>query len=64
MSQYTLSDFKQILKVPIVLMGFNLIEDKIHAPNEQFGVENYRNGIKIATLFYTNLGNKRKESKK
>ncbi|MBT6120685.1 dipeptidase [bacterium] len=57
-------DFKQILKVPIVLMGFNLIEDKIHAPNEQFGVENYRNGIKIATLFYTNLGNKRKESKK
>ncbi|MBT5953397.1 dipeptidase [bacterium] len=57
-------DFKHLLNVPIVLMGFNLIEDKIHAPNEQFGVENYRNGIKIAALFYKNLGDKLRRPKK
>lgn len=46
------SDFKTLLGIPTVLMGFNLPDDAIHAPNERFKLENFKNGIKSAYHFY------------
>lgn len=47
--------FQSVLGLDPILMGLNLPDDKIHAPNEQFSLDNYFNGIKIAAQFYLNL---------
>jgi Acetylornithine deacetylase/Succinyl-diaminopimelate desuccinylase and related deacylases len=50
---------KQILGVEALLIGFNLPFDRIHAPNEQFGVENYIRGIKTCLSFYQRFAQSR-----
>lgn len=49
------SDFKDILGIETVLMGFNLPDDCIHAPNERFSIDHYIAGIKASTSFFMNL---------
>ena len=39
------AEFKAILGIDTVLMGFGLDEDAIHSPNESFGMDRYRQGI-------------------
>lgn len=39
------AEFKSILGIDTVLMGFGLDEDAIHSPNESFGMDRYRQGI-------------------
>ena len=39
------SDFNQSLKAPVVLMGFGLPDENLHAPNEHFNLENFDKGI-------------------
>lgn len=39
------SDFNQSLNVPVVLMGFGLPDENLHAPNEHFNLENFDKGI-------------------
>lgn len=39
------SDFNQILNAPVVLMGFGLPGENLHAPNEHFNLENFDKGI-------------------
>ena len=39
------SDFSQSLNVPVVLMGFGLPDENLHAPNEHFNLENFDKGI-------------------
>lgn len=44
--------FQRVLGVPVVLMGFGLPDDQIHAPNEKFDVSQFLGGIKtIAALW-------------
>ncbi|MDA3843585.1 MAG: dipeptidase [Candidatus Kapabacteria bacterium] len=43
--------FRVVLNVPSVLMGFGLPSDNIHSPNENYSVENYYGGIKTSALF-------------
>lgn len=50
-----LTTFQKLLGLSPVLMGLNLPEDKIHAPNEQFSLENFKNGILVAEAFYKSL---------
>ncbi|MFF2447437.1 dipeptidase [Neobacillus sp. NPDC058068] len=38
-------DFSQSLNVPVVLMGFGLPGENLHAPNEHFHLENFDKGI-------------------
>jgi acetylornithine deacetylase/succinyl-diaminopimelate desuccinylase-like protein len=38
--------FSEILKVPTILMGFGLPDDRLHAPNEKFNISNFYNGIR------------------
>ncbi|WP_413299785.1 dipeptidase [Bacillus sp. 1P10SD] len=39
------SNFSHSLHAPVVLMGFGLPDENLHAPNEHFNLENFDNGI-------------------
>lgn len=48
--------FQQIRQAPVVLMGFGLADDCIHAPNESFDLRNYDRGIRAITAYWLELG--------
>ncbi len=50
------ADFKRILGLDTVLMGFGLNSDAIHSPNERFGLERFRKGIATSIRFLDALG--------
>jgi acetylornithine deacetylase/succinyl-diaminopimelate desuccinylase-like protein len=41
-----------ILKAPVVLMGFGLPDDNLHAPNEKFHLPNFYRGIETVIHYY------------
>ncbi len=43
--------FQDVLKAPIVLMGFGLPDDNLHAPNEKFHLPNFYKGIRTSIAF-------------
>ncbi|WP_042461383.1 dipeptidase [Neobacillus dielmonensis] len=45
------SDFNQALNAPVVLMGFGLPDENLHAPNEHFNLENFDKGILTICTF-------------
>jgi acetylornithine deacetylase/succinyl-diaminopimelate desuccinylase-like protein len=45
------SDFNHILNSPVVLMGFGLPDENLHAPNEHFNLENFDKGILTICAF-------------
>ncbi|MFE8699283.1 dipeptidase [Cytobacillus sp. FJAT-54145] len=47
--------FDQILKTPVVLMGFGLPTENFHAPNEHFHVENYEKGMETICHYWYEL---------
>ncbi len=49
--------FNAILDIPVVLMGFGLPDDTIHAPNEKFSLEQFRRGMKTVADFLGRLTN-------
>jgi acetylornithine deacetylase/succinyl-diaminopimelate desuccinylase-like protein len=46
--------FQERLGVPVVLMGFGLPDDNIHAPNEKFHLPNFHNAI-ATSIWYLAL---------
>lgn len=44
--------FEDILGLKTILMGFGLDSNKIHSPNENYGLFNYYKGIETIPLFY------------
>lgn len=45
------SDFKRVLGVESILMGFGLTSDAIHSPNEKFAIKDFHRGIKTSARF-------------
>jgi acetylornithine deacetylase/succinyl-diaminopimelate desuccinylase-like protein len=45
------ADFKRILGLDTVLIGFGLDSDAIHSPNECFGLDRFQNGIQSIIRF-------------
>ncbi|MBI3997445.1 MAG: dipeptidase [Armatimonadetes bacterium] len=43
--------FAHVLKVPTVLVGFGLPDDRPHAPNEKFALTNFASGIEAVIRF-------------
>lgn len=46
------SDFKKVLGVNSILMGFGLIKDALHSPNESFSLKDFHRGIKTSARFF------------
>ncbi|GCE18357.1 dipeptidase [Dictyobacter kobayashii] len=43
--------FDEVLRVPVVLMGFGLPDDNLHAPNEKYSLQQFFNGIRTVASF-------------
>jgi len=48
--------FHEILGVPVVLMGFGLPDDNLHAPNEKYSLSQFFKGLRTVARFLQNLG--------
>lgn len=48
------------LGLPLVLMGYSLPGDRIHAPDERFCLANFRAGIAASILFLAEMARLRK----
>lgn len=42
--------FQDSLQAPVLLLGYGLLADNIHSPNERFKVEHFHKGIKTSAL--------------
>jgi acetylornithine deacetylase/succinyl-diaminopimelate desuccinylase-like protein len=49
-------DIERHLKLPVVMMGFGLPDDNLHAPNEKFHIANFYRGIESVIGFFERLG--------
>jgi acetylornithine deacetylase/succinyl-diaminopimelate desuccinylase-like protein len=49
-------DFAEHLGIPTVMMGFGLPDDRLHAPNEKYKLENYYKGIATIARFLEQYG--------
>jgi acetylornithine deacetylase/succinyl-diaminopimelate desuccinylase-like protein len=47
--------FDAVLNAPVVLMGFGLPDDSIHAPNEKFSLMQFKKGMKTVAEFLGRL---------
>ena len=47
--------FSAVLKLPLVMMGFGLADDNVHAPNEKFYLPNYYAAIRSVATFLQRL---------
>lgn len=50
-----MASFSRILEVPVVLMGFGLDDENLHAPNEHFNLENFDKGLLTIVEFLKTL---------
>lgn len=50
------ASFLKFLKAPSVLIGYGLIEDNIHGPNEKLSLDLFYNGIKTSAYLYEAFG--------
>jgi acetylornithine deacetylase/succinyl-diaminopimelate desuccinylase-like protein len=48
--------FAQVLKVPVLLLGFGLEDDRLHSPNEKFDLPNFYQGIRSVARLLDRLG--------
>lgn len=48
--------FGSVLRLPVVMMGFGLADDNVHAPNEKFYIPNYYAAIRSVAGFLQRLG--------
>lgn len=46
------ADFKRVLGVESILMGFGLTSNAIHSPNENFAIKDFYRGIKTSAKFF------------
>jgi acetylornithine deacetylase/succinyl-diaminopimelate desuccinylase-like protein len=46
----------RLLDAPVVMMGFGLPEENMHAPNEYFDLDNFDMGLRTLALYWEKLG--------
>lgn len=50
-----MESFSRVLKAPVVLMGFGLDDENLHAPDEHFNLENFDKGLLTVVEFLKSL---------
>jgi acetylornithine deacetylase/succinyl-diaminopimelate desuccinylase-like protein len=48
-------DFQKHLGKPVILLGFGLMDDNIHSPNEKYAIACYEKGIEASIRFFAEL---------
>jgi acetylornithine deacetylase/succinyl-diaminopimelate desuccinylase-like protein len=48
-------DLQELLGAPIVMIGFGLPDDNLHAPNEKLNLDHFRRGMVMAIQYYAEL---------
>ncbi len=51
------ADMVDLLKLPVVMMGYGLDDDGLHGPNERFTIEMFERGIETAIVYLEELAN-------
>ena len=49
------ADFIKLMELPVVMMGYGLDTDGLHAPNEHFSLEMFQRGIETAIVYLEEL---------
>ncbi len=49
------ADFDSLMKIPVVMMGYGLDTDGLHATNEHYSIEMFQRGIETAIVYLMNL---------
>ncbi len=49
------AEIADLMKIPVVLMGYGLDDDGLHSPNERFSVEMFQRGIETAIVYLEEL---------
>lgn len=47
--------FDEVLHVPVVLMGFGLPDDNLHAPNEKYSLDQFFKGMRTVARFFQKM---------
>ena len=47
--------FHEVLNVPVVMMGFGLLDDNLHSPNEKYSLSQFYKGIRTVASFLQRL---------
>jgi len=50
------STFAEVLKAPVLLLGFGLHDDGLHSPNEKFNISHFYKGIRSVARLLDRLG--------
>ncbi len=48
--------FYELLGAPVVLMGFGLPDDSVHAPNEKYSLDQFFKGVRTVASFFEKMG--------
>lgn len=51
------ADIYNLMKIPVVMMGYGLDDDGLHGPNERFTIEMFHRGIETAIVYLDELAN-------
>jgi acetylornithine deacetylase/succinyl-diaminopimelate desuccinylase-like protein len=49
------ADIYDVMKIPVVMMGYGLDSDGLHAPNEHYSIEMFHRGIETAIVYLDEL---------
>jgi acetylornithine deacetylase/succinyl-diaminopimelate desuccinylase-like protein len=49
------ADFANLMHIPVVMMGYGLDDDGLHAPNESYSIEMFERGIETAIVYMEEL---------
>ncbi len=49
------ADFGKLMQIPVVMMGYGLDTDGLHAPNEHYSLEMFQRGIETAIVYLDEL---------
>ena len=53
------ADISALMKIPVVMMGYGLDSDGLHAPNEHYSIEMFHRGIETAIVYLEELASVR-----
>ena len=51
------ADIYDLMKIPVVMLGYGLDTDGLHSPNEHYSLEMFQRGIETAIVYLEELAN-------